>query len=352
MRKYLLIIGLLFSFQSFAWLTGYQNKKIIKIKTTNLTSSLTGFPLYLKCDNTVMGQLVDQTNFYDIRFTDTLDVVIPYECESASSSVGNYWVNTNVSTAGTNIYCYYRNSVSQTDGGNKTGTWDSDFEVVHHLPNGSSLSLTDATGRNNGSGSGITATSGKIDGGANFDGSHYYTITNSASLNNWSYQTISFLVNATSLPNYGRFIEKGANNEWVVACTGGEIFVSLNSGNLDVISNGVVVDNTWHLVDITINNSTKAIQIYVDGSISPNGNSGTGTASATTRTHDIRVGEYGGGGAYYLTGKLDEIRISDIIRTTAWLKFAYYNMFDADQDLTWGSQLTQETISPYMQIIY
>jgi len=34
-------------------------------------------------------------------------------------------------------------------------------------------------------------------------------------------------------------------------------------------------------------------------------------------------------------GIIDEVRISSIARTAAWIKFEYYNMAEADNELTW-----------------
>jgi hypothetical protein len=37
-------------------------------------------------------------------------------------------------------------------------------------------------------------------------------------------------------------------------------------------------------------------------------------------------------------GYIDEVRISSTARTAAWLKFTYYNINEADQELTWGDE--------------
>ena len=104
----------------------YQLGKIITIKQTNIGSALTDFPLYVKCGSDIMGTLIDKTHFYDIRFTDTLNNVLPYQADSVNSTTGNYWVKTSLSSTAshpTRIYCYYKNSVSQTDPAHSNRHW-------------------------------------------------------------------------------------------------------------------------------------------------------------------------------------------------------------------------------------
>src|SRR5438552_1444892 len=72
---------------------------------------------------------------------------------------------------------YYGSSATANDQQSSTGTWDSNFKGVWHLPNGTTLTPNDSTSNSN-NGTLVntpTATSGQIDGGANFvSGSNQY----------------------------------------------------------------------------------------------------------------------------------------------------------------------------------
>ena len=70
-------------------------------------------------------------------------------------------------TANTTIYLCYDNTSITTDQSNKTGVWDSNYKVVNHFANGTTLSAVDSTGNgNNGTlNNAPTATIGQIDGG-------------------------------------------------------------------------------------------------------------------------------------------------------------------------------------------
>jgi hypothetical protein len=176
--------------------TGYANRRSITIDHTNVPNTdQSNFPVlisgtYSYLATTSNGGNVTNSNGYDIVFTsDAAGLnVLPCEQESYNASIGavNYWVQvpTLSHTTDTVIYMFYGNSAITTDQSNKNGTWDSNYAGVWHLPNGSSLSVTDSTGvGNNGTNNGATATTGQIDGAGSFSGSTNITLGNTASLN-------------------------------------------------------------------------------------------------------------------------------------------------------------------------
>jgi len=58
---------------------------------------------------------------------------------------------------------YYGNT-SAASQQNATSTWDSNYQGVWHLGNGTTLSAADSTGNNNGTASSTTAGRGKLTG--------------------------------------------------------------------------------------------------------------------------------------------------------------------------------------------
>jgi len=95
-----------------------------------------------------------------------------------------------------------------------------------------------------------------------------------------------------------------------------------------------VADNTWHRIDATINNSTKAIALYVDGALNV---SGTSASSATTTTNNLSIGQYGGGGFFY-HGLIDELQISNTVRSAGWIGTEYNNQSSPPSFLSEGAQ--------------
>ena len=119
-----IILTLTLTTPAYAWLDGYDYRKKITVQAANIDANLTDFPVYIFIDGDedIGGNMQDTTNYYDIRFTDTSDNILPYECENMtisgdpSAATGHYWVQTDLdSTDGATIYCYY-GKASGTDG--------------------------------------------------------------------------------------------------------------------------------------------------------------------------------------------------------------------------------------------
>jgi hypothetical protein len=146
------------------------------------------------------------------------------ETYDASTGAVNYWVKvpTVSHTSDTVIYMCYGNSSITADQSNKTAVWDANFKGVWHLPNGSSLSTNDSTaGGSNGTNNSATAVSGKIEGGAGFDGSSQYISTpqivaTSTTVEHWVYRIGN--------PVFGVMADTGWNNTdgFVTVITGGQ----------------------------------------------------------------------------------------------------------------------------------
>jgi len=153
---------------------------------------------------------------------------------------------------------------------------------------------------------------GKLDSAASFNGtSGYIEIGNSASLNNWTAQTISMWIKANSgMAGDTRLIEKGANNEWTIVFNPGGVGSTklgvqvLGSSATLFTSTATIVDGGWHKIDITIA-ANRLITLYVDGVLDVSATSGQGPAATNG---NINIGRYRGGG-YFYGGMMDEVAI-------------------------------------------
>ena len=171
------------------------------------------------------GGSVGKSNGNDILFTASDGASkLNHEIESYNAATGQLiaWVNVPTLSASVNtvIYVYYGNGTAGNQQ-NPGGVWDSNFEGVWHLPNGSTLSANDSTANGNNAAAlnGTGAGSGEIGGAASLNGtSNFIEVLNSSSLNGWTQQTISAWINAqTNMPTYARLMEKGANDEWTLS---------------------------------------------------------------------------------------------------------------------------------------
>ena len=164
------------------WLTwiptlgGWQYRKPITINHTKVTGALTNFPVLISLATDTDLQAKAQTSGNDIFFTSADgETKLPHEIETFTRSSGQLvaWVQVPSlsNTTDTVIYMYYGNA-STANQQDAVNVWDTNFNGIWHLPNGTTLTASDSTSSaNNGTlQSTPTATTGQIDGGGSFAG--------------------------------------------------------------------------------------------------------------------------------------------------------------------------------------
>ncbi|GEM_PF-1992698 len=252
--------------------------------------------------------------------------VLPYEVESYSATTGNFigWVNvTTLSvSADTVMYMYYNGpAAGAATNQNKTGTWNTAYKQVYHLSNGTTLTARDSTSNaNNGTLVGPpTATTGKIDGGANFSPTQGITAT--------AFTSTSFTIESWYNSNSGsdQFLEVGGElngnqnhylwynaGRWDFGFHGGGIFI-------DYFYTVSINGTGWHHIAHTYDGANEIL--YIDGSqVSSNPETHTPDTSAST----FYFGENQSSGSGW-SGKLDEFRISNSVRSAGWIATEYQN---------------------------
>ncbi len=273
--------------------TAWTNRKAITIHHSQVsgTSSLVNFPVLVSVTDANLATVANGGNVgkpdgSDILFTASDGATeLAYEMESYNGSTGQViaWVNVPALSpaADTVLYVYYGNPAAANQQ-NAAGVWNSNYEGVWHLPNGSVLSGNDSTANGNNASTlnGTSAAAGEIDGAASWNGSsNFIQVPGSTSLDGWTQQTVSLWMKAqTGMTANARLIEKGANNEWTLAFNyvgANELTLQNLGANSPAITTSVAVaDNTWHKIDATMDNNSKAIAIYVDGVLNVSGTFG------------------------------------------------------------------------------
>ena len=280
-------------------------------------------------------------NGYDLIFTSDAagKNQLPYEIEEYNPATGQLiaWIGVpNLShSADTVVYMFYGNSNVTASQQNPPGVWGISYVGVWHLPNGTSLSASDSTvnGNNGTPGDGVGATPGFIDGGASFSGANTAYITLPSQSNAWNFAndvTVSAWIKTSGngmvvlqlqpgtplvYLEVGPTTVGGASNNAVA-------YFRADDGNL-VIANGntAVNDNNWHNIQ-AVRSTGNSVDIYVDGIL-----------DSTTPYTDAYPIDASGGGAnigglgssYDFIGSLDEVRVSDVARTSDWIATEYNN---------------------------
>jgi hypothetical protein len=310
-------------------------KKEITIDYTKVEEDLENFPLLFSVvdDDLKNYAKVDGS---DIVFTNQ-DKTIKFkrEIEDYNSLTGNLiaWVNipTLSSTEDTNLYIYFGNEDANEI--NDKDTWDENYSVVMHF-NGNTLDSTinningniigsldlslDRFGKNNS----YDFTNGYVEISKPFDQNNLEQIW---TIDAWYY--INDKANYQNVVGYG--FNRGCS---VIYSTTGNPLLYLNSGDNDyyIYGSGNNIDtNTWQKITFRFRNSDSYRKIYVNGEdISTSGPNRTNIPFGIVET--IKIGDV-------LRGSLDELRISNKIRSDGWIKTEFLNQSNPSSFYTVGS---------------
>jgi hypothetical protein len=314
----------------------------------------TGTFTYLK--STGNGGLVQHGSGYDISFysDSALTTKLNFERVKWVASTGEceFWIRipTLSHTTDTVVYLAYGDVSIVTDQSNKTAVWDSNFLAVYHLPDGSTLSGTDSTGNAaNATINGATATGGKVNGGASFNGSSKYITLPNPDVVTTDRFTVSVWINATSLPAWGTILKNwGDSNPGAfhlgLNASGGNVsnyLTESGGGGVSITDTSAISTGVWYYISTTADGST--LRLYQNGSsvgtpVSYNGTLksfpytlvGAKPADGSNVASGIAPG--------YWDGSMDEVRISKSARSSDWILSEYNNQNDPATFYAIGSQ--------------
>lgn len=352
-------------------------RKSITIDRTKVPSScgatMADFPmLYSVTDaslkTTAYGGHVTDANGNDILFRALDDATcgggagsspctLDHEIESYNGTTGQLvaWVripslNTAAASSNTVIYIYYGNSGITSSIQNADGVWDANYVGVWHLKEEAAGTGTvglyvDSSGNANHGTDLISATgqTGQVNGGHDFDGvDDRVNALSGASLDDlgpltfscWirpdtfgSVNSVQLIVKSTTGSDAGTVRIELDNTAPEVAAFA--FFKDHATTDLDVNSaNSTITLGAWNHLTATWDGSVNAsgVRLYRSGSETLYGAATSGAgAKVSDATLNMHIGAYGGGtGA--TDGLLDEVRISNIVRSSCWIGAEFNNM--------------------------
>ncbi len=357
MKKYLLLIPLLFLASTCHASFGYY--KAVTTVHAKIPANQTNFPVLATTTDigfatTGNGGHVTNANGYDIYCYSDQALTTRIACErdtyNAVTGAISWWVNfPNIHTASDDtVYFGVGDATISTDPNldgtyGATNTWDSNYKVVYHLGDGTTLGLGDstATGKtltNNGT---VTASTGQIGGSGDTALTKYLSANDSSLPIGSTAFTISGWYKTSSSPssitvNYG---SGGANTEPYIG-----IYNLGNGFDAAIVGNGVanvgdnvnLDDGKWHYI---VGSQTGAggtnSKIYVDGALKNSGN--LTWNNALKGANGFTIGRDNGGSTQTYTGSNDEIRVSSTERLANWITTEYNNQVAVNSFLTFGT---------------
>ncbi|MDW8037415.1 MAG: DUF2341 domain-containing protein [Thermoguttaceae bacterium] len=330
----------------------------IGINNASGTETLTNFPLLVSLNASNFDFRKAKADGTDLRFTTPTGALLSYEIEKWDpvSRIGLLWVKVPQidpgSTAGY-IQMYFGNP-SAPDGQNVADVWSNGYVGVWHL--GGTGTAVDSTGVHPGTvvGSGVTTTAGIIGDACSFAGDGSRITATGTALDMGNNLSITYWMKgaAANQPGgYTRVISKNTD-----AVTGWEYQRGGADANqnirIDTATSGSqnnqvrlvganAFDGNWHFIGTTIGSGT--VRGYLDG----------GTPTTNTYIHDPGFGNtqpltiaarVGGGNPF--RGLIDEVRISNVVRSAGWMN-AEYRSQSGQMSIVGPTQLASGLVAEY-----
>lgn len=354
MRRLILFFAALPAFAAYP--NGYTYCKVVTTSHTMVSgaSDLINYPLtVILTDNALRsvanGGLVNNSSGYDIGFYADCSgsgAALKWEMESYTPTTGAIIAHvlrpTLSHTADDTAGMYYGGSFSSFQS-TASAVWSANYKGVWHL-GGATVSGADSTSNGlNLTVNGATATTGKIDGAANFPGSSQdmYSSTGVATAATTNF-TMEAWVNPANVAQNGMILfngTAGSDGYGMMIGGGANVFYINISGISYVDTTGRFgASGTWY--HVVVGRGTSGWFAYMNGAPLVFSDA---TAPNVPATY-VAVGSRGGG--YYLAGAVDEARIANSVLPAGWIATEYANQSAPGTYISEGAQQTFSVATP------
>ncbi|WP_425391465.1 DUF2341 domain-containing protein [Ekhidna sp.] len=320
------------------FITDYSFRKKIIIDNSKVSGSTnhTDFPLLFSTIDTDLAQAtgkVQDANGYDILFTLADGTTLDFDIEKYDGTSGEYiaWIRipTLFVNADTEIFMYYGNCSFAGGDPSVTATYNSNYLGVYHFNDdlGATTVVDDRTsntndGTANGTMNGADVITGQVGDGFDFDGADDYINMGTAPQTTAAgTRTIELWAQADAFDDGGVFQGGTIANDFSLHTdngTDGNWDIEYNGNNDEFTLNGSA--SNWHHYALTYDGSI--VQLYYDGALFDNT-----TAALTTAANNLEIARWN---AVEFDGQIDEVKVSDVARSSGWIQTEYNNQSDPD----------------------
>ncbi len=333
---------------------GWSYRKQIVIDHTCIPEDMTHFPFLISTSDSDLASTA-QSDGGDILFMHDIGVStrIYHDLESYTSSSGTVisWVDIPFlsSSDDTVFYMYYGNT-DCIDQEYPEKTWDSNFKAVWHMNDATLTIISDSTS-NSYTGTKIAANEPQQDTGMvgpsqNFDGENDL-IQFADPVIPTGPKTISGWLNRHSTGWCGVVFASSTGISSQDAGTSWS-FIGENDTIQFVLGNGAETShfmkiwithpgvNSWHYYTMTYDGTS--LRIYIDGELV--GTTTTQIGTEASPTYALRMGETNHASYnYYLNGGVDELCVSNVVRSENWIQLSYEMMSNPSDFFTVGPEI-------------
>ncbi|RLI68911.1 hypothetical protein DRO91_08370, partial [Candidatus Heimdallarchaeota archaeon] len=350
-------------------LTTWTYRKQIWINASMVDSDLTNFPVLISTTDTDLKNHA-LSNGYDIMFMDSsvnwrkgsYTQKLNHEIEKYDNTTGELvaWVNVTgiSSTTNTSIYMYYGNSLCTANRQNPTGVWDSHYVMVHHMVDATASSVLDSTSNDNdgtklAANEPIEITDGKINSAQNFDGNDDNISLGDFDLNNGG-NTIELWFNSDTANSAREIFTKMAavqsNGDWRIRYLANNTiefwYIDSSGTQHNFFSSETFGSGVWNYITFVYTWETgSSAKWYMNGTedIGSNWGIGDGNGGYEDNITTTNIGDSDNATSLVdeFDGKIDELRVSNIVRNASWINATYNTINSPSAFIEFGPQETQ-----------
>jgi glucose/arabinose dehydrogenase len=302
------------------WNPAWTKRRWIFLNTIGINETLSQIPILVRLDADRIDYSAAGANGASLRFIAADGVtVLPHEIESWNPQGNSYvWVKVPNIVANSHtghLWMYYGN-IAASAAEDAAAVWSQNYSGVWHLnTNGNDATLP----QNPGAPNNVAYTTGHTGQAAQLNGTNSsISVAHDNALSPSTEYTLEawIKINSATEDRENIIVYKKANNadntgfSLIYNPSLNRFTVTANAAT-PLIADNIGLDTGWHSVAVTVNGNTAIL--YVDGTPRAQSNTFDPTQSNSETLY------FGSNGSAYFSGTLDEIRISSIARSSAWL---------------------------------
>jgi len=341
------------------WDVSWSNRRRLVFDNSGQGQNLDNFPVMVKLDSGRVDYGVMQSGGEDIRFLDPDRSTLSHELEMWNESGESVlWVTVpriDAGSASDYIWMYYGNT-AVSDSQDVQGVWDDNYMLVWHMhdqPLGGADDISESSRNLSLPDTGIGTSQGMVSGnrtigsvgyGMTFNGSNQAIVPLSPNPgffhDTFSNKMVTVWLKADDTSGTQTIFEEGGSTNGFYlgidpdgANPDKVRVVSQNSNIIREVSSDAIDTLSYHYV-VGAFSSSQTLTLYVDDVFSsffnPTGYTSIGTHSGEPGvgfSPDSDAAETSGGG--YFEGVIDELRISNAVRSADWIAAQYLSMADS-----------------------